>query len=57
MCVHHTTTQDNGSSEHSKSNVAKCILHNMIGDDIHVNVNCWQDQEGRSNDHRKDNIA
>jgi hypothetical protein len=35
MCVHHTTTQDNGSSEHSKSNVAKCILHNMIGDDIH----------------------
>jgi hypothetical protein len=56
MCVHHTTTQDNGSSGHSKSNVAKGIWHNMNGDDIHVNVN-WQDQEGRSNDHRKDNIV
>jgi len=39
MCVHHTTTQDNGSSGYRKSNVAKCIWYNINGDDIHVNVN------------------
>jgi glucan phosphoethanolaminetransferase (alkaline phosphatase superfamily) len=56
MFAQHTTTQCNGSSGYSKSNVAKCIWYNMNRDDIHVNV-YWQDQKGRSNDHRKDNIV
>jgi len=39
MGAHHTTTQDNGSSGYSKSNVTKYIWHIMNGDHIHVNVN------------------
>jgi len=39
LCAQDTTTQDNGSSGYSKSNIAKSIWHDMNGDGIHVNVN------------------